>query len=239
MLDINFVFFHVGDVEQPRLLVKTIRKFNPNSNIYFITDNETESIDSVTDTFRIECDRENLMTSRLIGFSQLKLNKPAVYLDTDILITQPITLDLFLGHDVYLCLRSHQKEGLIDTTFRGLDLSEYSGRTFGEIYPFLACFTYTKDYHFWEDCFAILMSLDKKFHFWYGDQEALRIISDSKKYDMGYIDESVICTLPEFATKQEASYSIHFKGKGRKKKMLKVAEFILRDKSKDGGDGEI
>ena len=40
MLDINFVFFHVGDVQQPRLLVKSIQKLNPDSNIYFITDNK-------------------------------------------------------------------------------------------------------------------------------------------------------------------------------------------------------
>ena len=170
------------------------------------------------------------------------MNKPAVYIDTNILIIQPITLDLFIEHDAYLCLRSHQKEGLIDPAFRGLDLSEYAGKTFGEIYPFLACFTYTKNYNFWEDCLEILNSLDKKFHFWYGDQEALRIISDSKKYDMGYIDESVICTLPEFATKQEASYSVHFKGEERKKLMLQAADFLLSDKfrnrEKIGGDGE-
>ena len=110
MPDINFVFFHVGDVEQPRLLVKSIRKFNPGSNIYFITDSATEIIVGVTDT--------------------------------------------------------------------------------------------------------------------------LRIISDSKKYDMGYIDESVICTLPEFATTQETSYSVHFKGEKRKKLMLKAAEFMLSDKPK-------
>ena len=229
MPDINFVFFHVGDVQQPRLLVKSIQKFNPDSNIYFITDNETESIDGVTDTLRIECDRENLMTSRLNGFSQLKLNKPAVYIDTDILIIKSITLDLFLEHDVYLCLRSYQKDNMITTNYRGLDLSEYSKKSIGEVYPFLACFTYTKNYNFWEDCLEILNTLDKKFHFWYGDQEALRIINDSKKYDMGYIDESIICTLPEFATTQEASYSVHFKGETRKKLMFKAAEFLLSE----------
>ena len=47
---------------------------------------------------------------------------------------------------------------------------------------------------------------------------------------MGYIDESVICTLPEFATTQEASYSVHFKGEERKKLMFKAAEFILSNK---------
>ena len=231
MLDINFVFFHVGDVQQPRLLVKSIQKFNPDSNIYFITDNETESIDGVTNTLRIECDRENLMTSRLNGFSQLKLNKPAVYIDTDILIIKPITLDLFLEHDVYLCLRSYQKDNMITTNYRGLDLSEYSKKSIGEVYPFLACFTYTKNYNFWEDCLEILNTLDKKFHFWYGDQEALRIINDSKKYDMGYIDESIICAVPEISFKRNPPYSIHFKGKKHKKRMIATAEILLGEKS--------
>jgi len=66
MPDINFVFFHVGDIAQSRLLAKSIQKFNPNSKIYFITDKVTEDIDDVTYTLRIECDRENLMTSRLL-----------------------------------------------------------------------------------------------------------------------------------------------------------------------------
>jgi len=230
MTDINFVFFHVGDVEQPRLLVKSIRKFNPDSKIYFITDKVTENIDDVTETLRIECDRDNLMTSRLKAFSQLKLNAHAIYMDTDVLLVRPITLDLFLDHDVYLCLRSHDKKRVINHQIRMLDLSEYKGKSIGDIYPYLACFTYTKNYLFWVDCLETLNSLDKKFHVWYGDQEALRIINDSKKYDIGYLDESSICTLPDFSSIGDGSYSLHFKGAARKVEMIRLAEFILSEK---------
>jgi hypothetical protein len=229
MLDINFVFFHVGNVEQPRLLVKSIRKFNPDSKIYFITDKVTENIDGVNETLRIECDRKNLMTSRLNAFSQLKLNENAIYMDTDVLLVRPITLDLFLEHDVYLCLRSHGKKNILNHQIKMLDLSEYENKELGVIYPYIACFTYTRNYLFWEDCLEILNSLDKKFHVWYGDQEALRIINDSKKYDIGYLDESSICNLPDFSSIGDGSYSLHFKGAARKEDMVKLAGFILSE----------
>jgi hypothetical protein len=107
-----------------------------------------------------------------------------------------------------------------------MDLSEYKGKTIGEVYPFVACFTYAANYKFWEECYKILINLNKKFHYWYGDQEALRIINDQKKFNIGYLDESLICSPPEIINKNKV-YSIHFKGLHRKKLMINLAEKIL------------
>mgnify|MGYP001241938364 CR=1 FL=1 len=151
MNNIDFVFFHVGDITQPQLLTLSIKKFNPESKIYFITDLSTKDIEGVTKTVRLDLDSENLMISRLEGFSKLELNKPAVYIDTDVLVVKPIPISLFEGKDIILCNRSFSNDALINTSFRGMDLSEFAGRTLGEVYPFLACFTYSKNYKFWHD----------------------------------------------------------------------------------------
>lgn len=222
----DFVFFHVGDNLYPTLLTKSIKKFNPESKIFYITDKKSKDIEGVTNTIRIESSTKDLMVSRLLGFFQLKLNSPAIYIDTDVLIINKIPNELFNQNDVYLCKRSFGIDILINPSFKGINLSEYKDKTFGEVYPFVACFTYTANYKFWEECYKILINLNKKFHYWYGDQEALRIINDQKKFNIGYLDESLICSPPEIINKNKV-YSIHFKGFQRKKLMTVLAEKIL------------
>jgi hypothetical protein len=108
-----------------------------------------------------------------------------------------------------------------------MDLSEYKNKTLGEVYPFIACFTYASNYKFWEECYNILINLNKKFHYWYGDQEALRIVDSQKKFNTGYLNENLICSTPEMLSKPSEVYSIHFKGPNRKKLMPIFAEKIL------------
>ena len=223
----DFVFFHVGDTFHPTLLTKSIKKFNPDSKIFYITDKKNKNIEGVTNTIRIDCNSDDLMTSRLLGFSELKLNTPAIYIDSDVLITKNIPNELFNQNEVYLCKRSFMINSIINTSFKNMDLSEYKNKTLGEIYPFIACFTYANNYKFWEECYNILINLNKKFHYWYGDQEALRIINDQKKFNIGYLNENLICSTPEMLNETSKVYSIHFKGPNRKKLMSTFAEKIL------------
>jgi len=223
----DFVFFHVGDTFYPTLLTKSIKKFNPDSKIFYITDKKNKNIEGVTNTIRIDCNTDDLMTSRLLGFSELKLKTPAIYIDSDVLVTKNIPNELFDQNEIYLCKRSFMIDSIINTSFKDMDLSEYKNKTLGEVYPFIACFTYAADYKFWEECYNILINLNKKFHYWYGDQEALRIINSQKKFNIGYLNESLICTTPEMLNEISKVYSVHFKGPQRKKLMPIFAEKIL------------
>ena len=229
MNNLNFVFFHIGDITEPQLLTLSIKKFNPDSKIYFITDLVTKDIEGVTETVRFDLDNENLMTSRLEAFSKLGLNKPAIYIDTDVLVVRPIPKELFKEKEVFLCNRTFIRDTFFPTSYKNIDFSEYKGKTFGKVYPFIACFTYCKNYEFWSECYKTLLNLDKKFHFWFGDQEALRIVNEKKLFNIGLLDEKIVCTLPEYSRPGDGSYSIHFKG-SRKSLMLKAANFILSDK---------
>jgi hypothetical protein len=222
----DFVFFHVGDTLYPTLLTKSIKKFNPDSKIFCITDKKSKNIEGVTNTFRIDCNTKDLSIARALGYFQLKLNSPAIYIDSDVLITKSIPNELFNQNDLYLCKRSFMIDSIINTSFKNMDLSEYKDKTLGEIYPFIACFTYAANYKFWEECYKIHINLHKKFHYWYGDQVSFKIIDEQKKFNIGYLDESLICSPPEIINKNKV-YSIHFKGLHRKKLMINLAEKIL------------
>ena len=219
---INFVFLHVGEDTRPNLLVKSIRKYFENPYIYQCTDLATKEVDGVDKVFRYDGDTKNLMTFRLEVFSSLNIEEKAIYLDTDMLVINKFDIDI--NHcDAILCKRSFGLDKLFNASFRGMDLSEYKNMTLGDVYPFLACFTVTKSSTFWKEAFNILKSLDKKFHYWYGDQEALKIIKAKNIFNIDTVQESIFACLPEEVDKFNLPNIIHFKGAARKNFMLDVS----------------
>lgn len=215
----TFVFLHVGDDPVVKMLVQSIHKTNPDARLIQCADPLTAQIAGTTDIYRHEGDTSNLMTFRLEAFSGLGLNEPAIYLDTDMLVlTELNSEDILAETDVACCERSFGRDLLINTSFRGMDLSEYKNMTLGEVYPILAAFTVTRTFDFWEACAKRLLALEDKFHFWYGDQEAMRDVARLNIFDLRLIPESVYACLPEFAQKTSPKL-LHFKGAQRKKLM--------------------
>lgn len=170
------------------------------------------------------------MTFRLKSFAEIGLQTPALYLDTDMLVVQPIDPAALLGDcDVAVCGREYGRMSPFNTSlsFGGLDLSEYSGKTLGEVYPYLACTTATRDNAFWRDCLDNLNELDAKFHIWYGDQEAMRNVLDSGRYRFLTLSESVFGYLPgEKPDTSSPSKIYHFKGQARKNLMAPYAHHL-------------
>ena len=219
---INFFFLHVGEDTRPNLLVKSIRKYFQNSYIYQCTDLTSKEIDGVDKVFRYDGDIKNLMTFRLEIFSLLNIQEKAIYLDTDMLVINKFDIDI--NHcDAILCKRSFALDSLFNASFRGMNLSEYQNMTLGDVYPFLACFTVTKSSDFWKEAFNILKSLDEKFHYWYGDQEALKIIKAKNIFNIDTVKESIFACLPEQIDELNLPNIIHFKGAARKNFMLDVS----------------
>ena len=219
---INFVFLHVGEDTRPNLLVKSIRYFFEKSYIYQCTDLASKEVDGVDKVFRYDGDVKNIMRFRLEAFSSLNLEEKAIYLDTDMLVIKKFDIDI--SHcDAILCKRSFDLDKLFHTSFRGMDLSEYQNMTLGDVYPFLGCFTVTKSPALWKEAFNIQKSLDKKFHYWYGDQEALKIIKAKNMFNIDTVDESIFACLPEQVDEFNLPNIIHFKGAARKNFMLDVS----------------
>jgi len=222
-----FVFLHVGPaVEMPTLLVRSLRLFHPDAQVIQCTDLATPEISGVSAVNRVRGDTTHLMTYRLLSFARLQREEPALYMDTDMLCVAPIDPPNVLGGcDVAVCNREFSCGALINTRFNGLDLGEYEGRTLGQVYPYVACATITRSAGFWEDCLANLQTLHRKFHTWYGDQEAIRNVLAWGKYKVGLLPESVYGLLPDaHAPKSVSPRLLHFKGPHRKPLMLEFAK---------------
>lgn len=220
----KFIFLHVGTDIRPELLVKSIRRFSPGAEIIQCTSSPEYRVPGIDRLFLEDGDTSNLMTYRLQVFSNLGLNSPAIYLDTDILITRKPNIEALLGDkEVAVCRRSFSNEAPINTSFRGMDLSEYKDKTLGQVYPYLASFSITKTHRFWDDCKDRLSKIDKKFHYWYGDQEAIRGVIQENNYSYRNLDEFTVSCLPEYLHIYKNPIAVHFKGPARKELMLKSA----------------
>jgi hypothetical protein len=114
--------------------------------------------------------------------------------------------------DILMCRRSFSKDAIFNPYQRGLDFSEYTGKTLDDVYPILACTTVTKDSSLWARMTVMLrMFISEKFHIWYGDQEVLKYFS-STSGEIGYIDEHDYACLPEYADSHPNAKIIHYKG---------------------------
>lgn len=169
------------------------------------------------------------MTSRVNAFKELNLQTPAIYLDTDILVTGRIPqLETMSAESVMLCRRSFMRDAVFNTGFRGYDYREHSGKTLDQVYPYLACFTVTGSGRFWSEIALILDKLDEKYSIWYGDQEAIRQWVEGGDVEQAkLLKESVVACLPEYVQKDAPPLCVHFKGAQRKKLMSRWAGKIF------------
>jgi hypothetical protein len=210
----TFVFFHVGDdMTLPQQMVNSIREQMPNADIIMCTDETTPIPDNVDSVHVGKYDRSKIMISRLNAFAELSLNTTAMYVDSDMVFLKPVDPKEMLGDkEILMCRRSFGRDALFNPYQRGLDFSEYTGKTLDDVYPILACTTVTKNSEQWAKMTAMLrLFISEKFHIWYGDQEVLKYFSSTLE-DVGYIDEHDYACLPEYADSHPNAKIIHYKG---------------------------
>jgi hypothetical protein len=140
-----------------------------------------------------------------------------MYLDTDMLVQDKIVVkDLLEQHkNVTFLRREFQRDAIFNVDQRGINFSEYEGKTIDEVYPYVGCTIVAKNPQVWKELLAIYDALDPKFRKWYGDQEALRIYAKKYPERVSEIHESVYGCLPEHKT--DDAKILHFKGEARKK----------------------
>ena len=212
----TFVFFHYGDAtKMTQRMVDSINQYNPGAEIIMCSDEATPEIRGITRRVNFEFDREKPMEARLMVFAKLFLNKPAMYIDNDMLFLDYIDVEEILGHkEIVMCRRSFDKHLSFNTKLHGLDFSEHAGKTIDQVYPYLACATITRNFEPWGSMYGALLALmDEKYRRWYGDQEALRFAAMAlTKLEMGEIEEREYACLPEYANQINRPRILHFKG---------------------------
>lgn len=194
----RFVFFHVGkDRSWRNLLIKSIKATNPMAQITEVTGSLNE-----------------MMASRIKAFSDLRLEQPAIYLDTDMEVLAPISPVKLLGTNnkrALFCRRTFNYNTEFNTLFRGVDYSEHLGKTLGEVYPYLGCATVAKDWRVWDELYVYIKQIHSKYLDWYGDQEAIKKFVANNLKTVGFLDEYMYGCLPEYVYLYSPKI-IHYKG---------------------------
>ena len=214
----RFVFFHVGDdLALPTKMVASIHAHNPGAEVIQVTDGMTPTVPGVTWSHITEIDRQYLMLGRTGAWADLGLDSPALYLDTDMIVNAPVDVVGALGEgSVAMCRRSYNRDAIFNVKQRGLDFSEYAGKTLDELYPWVGCCTITRDAAVWADLTELYYALPDKFWRWYGDQEVLR--EYAKRHAVVELPEAIWAGLPEFGGRPLIT---HYKGQ-RKHLILNV-----------------
>lgn len=207
----TFAFCHVGQAAViPTILVRSIRRHNPSAVIVQCSDEDTPDIPEADVTIRVAGD--HLMDLRLRGFAEVA--GPALFLDADMICRKPINVEEALGaNDVMVCRRKHMNHAHVRPRNLRIDVTEYHDRTYGEVYPYLACATIARR-EFWSDCLGNLQTLDPKFKRWFGDQEAIRNVVKGGKYKVGELSERDYAFTPDMGGGDPAF--VHFKGRHKK-----------------------
>ncbi len=228
-----FCFFHVGeDTHQPSMLVDSIRATNPGSEIILCTDDATPEVAGITKRIEVNCDRAHLMTARLTAFAAAGIETPAIYLDTDMLVMKPVSPPgLLQGKNFLFCRRSFETDAAFHGVQRGLKFLEYDRQPIGRVFPYLACATITPNWQVWHQLLEILAALDEKYHAWYGDQEAMKILANNTPSDRyGTINESEYGCLPDQFHLVHGASILHFKGAERKGFMRDIHSAYFKSK---------
>jgi hypothetical protein len=217
-MTVDFAFFHVGeDFTLPKMLCESIIKTNPTSGIIQLTDKRTPILSElVTKYIRIDGNKENLMFLRSKAYQSYKLQKPTLFLDTDMLVIKEINEnDIFKHNDLVLCEREFDRD-LSGDNFNAYlmrnGLSEFSNQTLYEVFPILGCFIGARKTQYLKTAHEIYSKYTINKKKWNGDQFALKELYQNNKDKIDLISENKIAYPLGRDEKFINSYIIHFKG---------------------------
>ena len=192
-----FAFFHVGDdCRLPSRLVASIRQFHPDAPVYHVTDADTPTLKGVI-RHEVEVDHDNLMLSRTLGYANLGLTDPTLYLDTDMALNRPISLRSALGDaSAGFCRRSYHRDAPFNGLQRGGLYMDSHNVRLDDLFPYVGC-TVIAVGGVWAALATRHLALEPRFDAWYGDQIALREFA--KHHPVVDLPESEWAGLPDLA----------------------------------------
>lgn len=214
----TFVFLHISKNTKKKDLIcqtfiKSINTFYPESEIIQISDNKTLKLDKVNKVFRYDGDIDKIMEFRIKANTELSLKKPAIYLDSDMIITNQFNLNKMLKiSKTVLLKRSFDLDLKFNVNIKDQNFNEYNNHTINEVFPIIACFIKANSSLFWEEMSQYLKTLEKKFLYWYGDQEILKKLYIKNSNNFHLIHENNFACPPNHIEKKNFPYLVHFKG---------------------------
>lgn len=228
---VKVAFFHIGaDVSLPTLLVRSLKKHNPDAKIVQLTDIISPRVEGTDEVHRFSGQTDNIMLFRMECFAKLETTSPTWFLDTDMICLRSLDMPCpdVPGEVIGVLERKFNLEAKLPRHANGIDLSRYRERPIGKVFPFVGCVVFLWNSTFWTECLQEYHRLDKSLRNWWGDQEAIKRVVERK--DRLYrlkslfpffapegraiikLHETDYACLPEFESSIEKPFLLHFKG---------------------------
>lgn len=228
----NFAFFWVGiDISIPSCLTKSIIHAYKGEkvNIFMLTDKKTPYIEGVTETIRVLLPKD-IMLARLKAYSQLKIDDQVIFLDADSLVLNKFKK---ISTDKSFMVFKRNKEGIKINPNYPEFYPEFVGKTFDDMMPFLFGAIVTSSKYSYKNFLTILeqaRKLPSRFHRWYGDQFALKLVLENNliQFDEKLFTDYISIIQEEEDLKNIKKEIITFKGRKVKELIPKIFFNIIR-----------
>jgi hypothetical protein len=190
-------YMHVGpDIAQAKMMVDS-------ADYYWMETCQLTDMDSPTvngDYLRTpRYDGEGLMLFRTRIYAAV--NKPGIYMDTDMLIKHDLSPLMELDFDIMVTKRSHV-------------IKDPNGVNISNVMPYNGGFVVVKDETFWPEVYDRMLKMSDKSQEWYGDQIAIQEAVKTRKT----IELPVKIynrTVKKAGLDVSDAWVLHFKGDGK------------------------
>ena len=212
----NIAFISLGDESHAnaKYLVKSIRKKCDNFKIVQISRNIDPKIKDVDDKVEYEFRGDNLMVSKLASLSLVfKKYGPTLFLDSDMLVCKNLegVFNDLLEND--LIYTSRKTNFGVSDKFQNVTFPEFTNKTINDVMPFNAGFIGINSLGAIDHLKQTCINLPKRFHFWYGDQYAQKIVYDEKIFKILVKDYKYNNSIKNLDNFSNDIHVYHFKGR--------------------------
>ena len=225
----NFAFFWVGtDIQMPSTFVESIRLlYGKSANIIQISDEDTHEVAGVSSVSRSVLSTD-IMLARLEACSKLEnISDPIAFYDVDTLFIDKISAPSALNGRTCILRREHDFN--LNHNFPEY-YPEFIGKSTSEVMPYLAgCIITANPKKLFSALLLKCQKLPNRFHRWYGDQVALKMLALENPKMFIEIEEKIYLKTFDKVLNQETfdslksqnTANIHFKGVSEKKFLYK------------------
>ena len=215
----NIAFVSIGDESHncADLLVKSIKKTNSNCRIIQISNKEDRNISDIDEKIIFDFKSATFMFNRLESqIAVLEKFGPTIFLDTDMLVNKDLNaiFDRLLNNDIVFTQRKNNF--YINDTFQNIKFPEFTNKTVNEVMPFNGGFLGVSNIAVQKKLLQIYLELPSKFHYWYGDQVALKKIYDTKEFKISLLDSNYNYNVKDISNYDKNICIYHFKGRFKK-----------------------
>ena len=194
-----------------------LKKTNSDCRIIQISNKEDRNISDIDEKIIFDFKSATFMFNRLESqIAVLEKFGPTIFLDTDMLVNKDLSaiFDRLLNNDIVFTQRKNNF--YLNDTFQNIKFPEFTNKTANEVMPFNGGFLGVSNIAVQKKLLQIYSELPSKFHYWYGDQVALKKLYDAKEFKISLLDSNYNYNVKDISNYDKNICIYHFKGRFKK-----------------------